>query len=433
MTNTASPGTPRMLKQRLYVMMFLQYFMQGAYLPVISLYLRNSVGFTQIQIGMFASALAIGPIVAQFFIGQVADRHVATDRVLAFCHAAGGMLMIVLYFQKEFLPIVILGTVYSILYVPTMMLTNSLTFDHLSDRDREFPWVRLWGTIGFIVPAWAIEWWWLSGLEGASLDQARGVILLLSGGSGLLMAAYCLTLPSTPPKPARSARFAPWAIIKLLERRDFRALVIVSLLVAIVHKFYFVQNSLFLSWVLESGGVKGAWEQRVSSIGQVFEIFVMTGLGLAVTRYGFKNTMLVGAGAYLLRCLIFAGVYKAGLPFPATMAMVCAGQALHGLCFACFLAAAYMFVDRVAPRDVRSSMQTMYGTFVLGLGAFAGGVIAGGVGERYTTGSGDAAVHDWGSIWLACAAMAVVALVMFAVLFPGKQAVEEEGPSQDLS
>ena len=230
---------------RLCIMMFLQYFVQGCYLPIITVYIKDALGFSPLQIGAFGAALAVGPLVAPFIIGQMVDRHFATARVLAFCHLAGGVIMLVLYWlgtslsadYDVFVPIVILGTMYSTLYVPSMMLTNSLSFHQLKESEREFPIARLFGTIGFIVPAWLIELYFLKGLEGHELDMARGIVLAFSGISGLIMGLYSLTLPPTPPVESDKKELAPGKVIRLLKHRHFLSLVIISLLVALVHKF----------------------------------------------------------------------------------------------------------------------------------------------------------------------------------------------------
>jgi hypothetical protein len=221
---------------RLSVMMFLQYFVQGAYLPIASVYVERSLGFTSMQVGIFISALAVGPILAPFIIGQLVDRWFATERVMAACHIGGGVLMLLLSIQTQVWPVIVLGTAYSILYVPTMMLTNSLAFQHLKNSDMEFPWIRLFGTLGYIVPAYLIEFWWLRGLQGADLDHARAIAFVLSGIVGISMGVYCLSLPRTPPV-RKTQDYAPGVVISLLRRQDFLVLVVVSFLIAIVHQF----------------------------------------------------------------------------------------------------------------------------------------------------------------------------------------------------
>lgn len=409
-----TPSTPLPIKLRLIIMMFLQYFVQGSYLPIISLYLQDSLGFGPKEIGTFAAALAIGPLLAPFILGQIVDRYVSAEHVLASCHAVAGALMLLIFYQHQYALVLVLGTIYSILYIPTLMLTNAVAFYHLKNRDREFPWVRLWGTIGFVVPAWFIELVLLRGLSGSALSQARGAALVCSAIAGLVMAAYCLTLPHTPPAKIAAARFAPAAVVRLLRRRDFLVLVIACFFIAMVHNFYFTWNSPFLKWFLRSGGIEGALEQRLSSIGQISEVAVMAGLGLAIVRIGFKDVLSLGAIAYLLRCLIFAGIPNFYGDYWEAMALVCIGQALHGFCFGCFLAASFMYVDRICAPDARGSMQTFYGTFVFGMGMVAGGLFSAHIGEIYTV-EGE---HDWTAIWQAPAVIATLALAGFVVFFP---------------
>ncbi|MDP6443214.1 MAG: MFS transporter [Pirellulaceae bacterium] len=398
---------------RLGAMMFLQYFIQGCYLPIVSVYLQDALGFSKTQIGVFGSALAVGPLFASFVVGQLVDRRFATQHVLAACHALGGGVMIALYFQQGYLPIVVLGAIYSVLYVPTMMLTNSLSFHHLPDRERQFPIIRVWGTIGFVAPAWIIERVLLRGLADEALNTGRGVALLVAGLAGLVMAVYSLTLPATPPQPRASGRsVAPMEAAGLLRARNIAVLVVVSFLIAIVHKFFFVVNAPFLRAILDANNITGAWEGSISSIGQIAEIGVMAGLGWLISRAGFKFTLLLGATAYMLRCLVFSGVSAVTdqLSFGVEMTIVCCGQALHGVCFACFLAAAFMYMDKRSPADLRGSVQNLYGTFVLAAGYFVGGFISGAVAERLQ--------DNWPAIWASSGALAAVCVLILLVAFP---------------
>ncbi len=278
-----------------------------------------------------------------------------------------------------------------------------------------------------------------------------GIALALSGVAGLVMAVYCLSLPKTPPQPNKSGAFAPGAVFRLMRARSFLILVVISLGVAVVHKFYFHWNSLFLKAMLRSSGVEGVWEGRISSIGQIAEVAVMAGLGLMILRLGFKWTLVCGAVAYLLRCLIFAEA--ACLDGPVSiMSLACGGQSLHGVCFACFLATAFIYVDRVAPKDIRGSAQIFYGTCVIGFGMFVGAFISGGVGSLFTTEAGQETLRDrwgiasavgmkpfettagewmmrdWPGIWLAGGAIAAGCLVALIVLFPKQTPDEEQEP-----
>ena len=329
--------------------------------------------------------------------------------------------MIGMFLQGGFWPVILLGTLYSVLYVPTLMLTNSLAFTHMTDRDRQFPIVRLFGTVGFIVPAWLIEMVFLRGLTGDELNASRGICLAAAGVGGLVMAAFSLVLPHTPPSRKEKSDVAPLVAMRLLVRqKHFLVLVLTSFVVAIVHKFYFVLNTPFLRSILDRGGIEGAWEQRISSIGQIGEIAVMALLGWMIKRLGFKKTLLLGIMAYWGRCLVFAFVPHWDLPFATELTLVCLGQLSHGVCFGCFLAVAFIYFDRMSPPDVRGSMQNLYGTFVLGIGFFAGGIVAGEIGEYYTTGQGEAAVKNWFMIWNSAGFMAAVCLAFFAGCFPAR-------------
>ncbi|MFK7776542.1 MAG: MFS transporter, partial [Gimesia sp.] len=306
--------------------------------------------------------------------------------------------------------------------------------------------IRLWGTIGFVVPAWLAEGLFLAHLKGDELNSGRGIVLAMAGVAGLIMAGYCLTLPHTPPVKGDKKDLAPGKVLKMLKYRHFLILVVVAFIISIVHKFYFQWNSPFISTILKQGGITGPWEQRISSIGQVFEVLVMAVLGFTIKKYGFKSVMLVGLMSYMIRSLVFAYASTIGDFFSLAMFLTCLGQAMHGLCFGCFLAAAYIYVDKVAPLDVRGSMQTFFGTFVFGLGMFAGGFISGSIGDFFTSAgketllrtqwnissqtgiieftqknlAGESAnlLRDWPGIWLSSAAIALFATVLFWVLFP---------------
>ena len=439
---SGSTSTPALVFMQLILMMLLQYFVQGCYLPIASVYVDDSLQFSARQIGLFSALLAVGPLFAPFIIGQLVDRMFPTQRVLAFCHLMGGVLMLALYWQGNTLidalavsdadqssrillytiSVMVIATLYSLLYVPSLMLTNAMAFHHLRDQDREFPWVRLFGTIGFVVPAYLIEFWWLRGMEGDELRRARGIAFAFAGIAGLVMGVYSLLLPHTPPKQEKKRTYAPGIVMKMLRERHFLVLVLVTFVIAIAHKFFFVWNAPFLREILDSGGVFGAYEQSISSIGQICEVVVMVGLGFYIKRCGFKVVMMTGAIAYMLRCVLFGLVFAMELPFGLRLTLAFAGQALHGLCFGCFLAAGFMYVDRICGENVRGSMQTFYGTLVISLGFFVGAFVAGDVGEFFTSTAG----RNWSGIWLTCAAIAGFCVVAFGIFFPRDAGLAKE-------
>lgn len=412
------PGTATSLKIRLGLMMFLQYFVQGSYLSIVAVYLRDALHFDDAQIGNFLAALALGPLVAPLVVGQLVDRLVPTERVLAACHFLSGLLMLVLYTQTEYWPVLALGTLYSVLYVPTMMLTNSLAFRHLADRDREFPLIRVWGTIGFIVPAWLIEFYFLNGLSGDVLNRSRGIAFVVSGIGGLVMAVYALTLPNTPPEKQTSGRFAPAVVLRLLRRRDFLVLTLVTFVIAGAHNFYFVWNGPLLKSVLGRIGAEDK-VQTFATIGQVAEILVMMIVGTSVLRLGYKQTMSIGIASYALRCVALATAGDGTFGQIPSLVLAGVGNALHGVCFGFFLATAFLYVNNTSPPDVKGSMQTIYGTLIFGLGGVLGANFAGRLGQRYLLGEFDGTkIYDWHGIWTVCAVAAGLCLVVFVFGFP---------------
>jgi nucleoside transporter len=428
MSTAAAESTPSSVRSRLAVMMFLQYFVQGAYLSIVADYLRTYLQASGDEISWFMAALGAGPLLAPFIIGQLVDRHMATERVLAACHFLSGVLMIALYFQTTYLPVLILGTAYSVLYTPTMMLTNSLTFHHLASRDREFPLIRVWGTIGFIVPAWFILFYFLKGLSGDALSHAQGVAFLVSGAVGIVMGIYSLTLPNTPPEP-RKSNFAPAVVLGLWKRRDFRVLFIVTFFLAAVHTYFFFFNSSLVRAVLARAGYED-WTQSFTTLGQIAEIGVMALLGPSIVRLGYKRTMLIGAAAYTVRCVVLALAADPAMPFSAAVSLAGLGQALHGVCFGFFLAAAFIFVDRTSPADVKGSMQTIFGTLIFGLGAVLGSFMGGRLETVYVDKSAAVAVYQWGPIWLWCAALGGVCFTVLATAFPATPTEHSTAPTE---
>lgn len=422
---------------RLCLMMFGQYFVQGSYLSIVSVYLRDTLRFDELQIGYISAALGVGPLLAPLVIGQLVDRWLPTERVLAGCHFLAGLTMLALYMQTQFTPVILLVTLYSALYVPTMMLTNTVAFRHLLNRDREFPLTRVCGTLGFIVPAWLIEFYFRPLLESKAqvwesypangivqtaqqVDPGYGIAFLVSGTAGLLVAAYCLTLPSTPPQPAISGSYAPGVIFGLLRRRDFLFLTLVTFVIAGVHTFYFVWNTPLLQTVLARVGYADK-VQSFSTIGQIAEIAAMTLIGMSIARLGYKRTMAIGLAAYALRCVALAGAGDGSFSPGVSVALAALGNALHGVCFGFFLAVAFMYVNKTSPPDVKGSMQTIYGTLIFGLGGVIGAKLAGDVGKHFRISAEDVeAVYNWNGIWITCAAAGAVCWAVFVLAFPKK-------------
>ena len=386
---------------KLAAMMFLEYVIWGSWLPLLALYLSDVLRFSGGDIGWVFATQAIACVVALFAGGQAADRLISTEKLLAVCHLVGGVAMFALAFQTSFWPFFVIMLVYQLAYIPTMSLTNSIAFHHLTDARNDFGKVRMWGTIGWIAASWPFVFI-LAGKTGAELHAALGSIFTVAGAASFVLAAFSLTLPPTPPATASRARNAPFEAIRLLAAPSLLVLFVVTFLDALVHQCYFQWTSPFL----ERAGLAANWIMPAMSIGQIAEIVTMAGLGLVLKRLGWRTTMAVGVAAHAARFF----VYSLGDPLWLMVAI----NIVHGMCYAFFFAAVYIFVDENFPKDSRASAQGLFNLLILGLGPFVGSLLWGALGDRFRTSSG---AVDFERLFQVPAWLGVVAAVLLLVGF----------------
>lgn len=389
---------------KLSVMMFLEFFIWGAWFPPSFGYFgKDALNFTEKttiagvvlewqELGV-TLAFPISAIIAMFFANQFVDRNFAAERFLAFSHFVGGVAMLGfgslswMAFQgdKPQIPnywlFFICMAIHCLFYVPTISVTNSIAFANITDA-KDFGKVRLWGTIGWIAAAWPfifilLDWSkipalnevkgdvvsWLgnafaSGLEGTALNQGKSWAFLTSGVASLLLAAFSLTLPHTPPKQAASGEQSlAWVEAMTYLRYPFIfVLFLVTLIDATVHDGFFIFAFQYLGDV----GVPQNWVQAAMSIGQIAEILTMACLGMVLKRLGWRYTMILGILGHAVRFGVFAF-------YPDPYAAV-AVNVLHGICYAFFFATLYILVDEVFPKDARTSAQGLFNFLILGLG-----------------------------------------------------------------
>ena len=411
---------------RLGTMMFLQYALWGAWLPVTARYLSASIsegglGFSGSQIGMILGlAGSIGAIAAPFIAGQIADRYFSTERVLAFLVSTGGIVKWYTATQTDYQSWLILSIIYSVLYMPTLALSNSITFAHINDQENDFPKIRVWGTIGWIAASWVFPMIWLQtdlqfqsmppfivGVEVPDVTSRLADALKFSGLISLCYGAFCFLLPNTPPKKDAVEKLAFKKAFELFQYSSFTILVLASLAVSIIHQIYFLQTGPFLSSI----GIPDSQIGPAMTIGQFAEIITMAYLGYFLKRIGFKKVITIGIGAYCLRYAIFGTEL-----FPVWVMVL--SQAFHGFCYAFFFAAAYIYVDKIAEDDVRHSAQTVFGIIILGGGPVIGGWLSGYLQNAYTVVSGpDLVVFDYSMFWYTLSAIGLVTTAAFYLLF----------------
>jgi nucleoside transporter len=391
------------VRARLSTMMFAQYFIYGCWLVTLGTFLGTALGFNGKQIGLVYGTPSIAAILSPFFVGMIADRFFATERVLAVLHLVGGVLLYVATTQTSFGGFTTAFLLYTLCFMPTLALTNSLAFDNIREPARDFPRIRVLGTIGFIGAGLVI------GRLGA---DATALPLRLGAAASLVMAAYCLTLPHTPPH-ARGRAFSVRDVLgldalALLKDRSFAIFVLGSFLLCIPLQFYYAFANPFLNEI----GVPGAAAKM--TLGQMSEIGFMLLMPWFLVRLGVKRMLVVGMIAWSVRYALFA--YGDAGP---RMWMLYLALLLHGVCYDFFFVTGQIYVDQQAELRIRAAAQGFIALVTLGAGQLIGSWLSGVVVDANAVGVGPAggATHDWSRIWLVPSVGALVVLAIFALLF----------------
>ena len=404
------------LRVRLSTMMFLEYFIWGAWYVTLGTWLAGSLHFTGQQIGLAAGTTAVGAILAPFFVGIVADRFFATEKVLGLLHIGGAVLLFVASIQTSFTAFYVLILLYCLAFMPTLSLANSLAFRQMDDPKEEFGAIRVLGSGGWIVAGLLI---------GTLRLEATSTPMRLAALASLLMGLYSFTLPATPPL-ARTEKFSldsifPREAIKLLGERSMLIFVIASFLICIPLQFYYAFTNLFLNQT----GVSNAAGKMTG--GQMSELICMLLIPWFFRRLGVKYMLIAGMLAWVARYLLFAyGNVN------AHMWMLWGGILLHGICYDFFFVTGQIYIDRKAPLNLRAAAQGIIIFITYGLGMFVGSWLSGAVVSHYALATAvGTATYDWKSIWLFSAGASAVVLILFLFTFSDKGEDSKPLPAQN--
>jgi nucleoside transporter len=392
----------RRIYLRLSVMMFLQFFVWGAWFVTLGTHLGN-IGFTGRQIGYTYLMNNIAAIISPFFVGMVADRYFASQKVMGVLHLLGG---VILYLSADVTTVgwLVFGLLlYNLAYMPTLALVNAVSFHQMESPDAQFPRVRVWGTIGWIAAGLAItfiQFNFFADIEKSSLP------LKMAALASIVMGIYSFTLPNTPPqnvgKEVTAGEVLGVKALRLMKERTFFIFVLCSLLISIPLAFYYNFTNLFLN-DLGMQGVAGK-----QSMGQMSEVIFMVLMPFFFVRLGVKKMLLVGMLAWVARYAFFANGHLG-----ASTWMLYAGILLHGVCYDFFFVTGQIYTDRKASRDIRASAQGFIALITYGVGIGLGSLVSGFVVDAFTVNG----VKDWQTIWYIPCALAAVIALFFALTF----------------
>jgi len=395
------------VNRRLAAMMFLEFFIWGAWYVTVGNYM-TAIDLTDVIYWAYTVS-PIAAVVSPFFLGMVADRFFATERVLGVLHILGGLAMLaapsLAYSGTLFILVLLLHVLF---YMPTLGLTNSLAFHHITDREKQFPVIRVFGTIGWIVA---------NVIVSAVLHaDATPLPLYIAGAAGILMGLYSFTLPHTPP-PARGTRPTARSILGLdaLEKlwsKPFFVFALSSLLISIPLSAYYAYAPVFVSAAgLESPAFK-------MSFGQMSEVAFMVAMPLFFARLGVKWMLVTGMGAWVLRYALFAAAAPTGAFW-----LIMLGILLHGICYDFFFVTGQIFVDQKSTDDIRGQAQGFLVLLTYGVGMLVGAQISGWIFNRIVP--DPAVLANWQAFWILPAAFAFVVMIYFALRFENTRATDE--------
>jgi nucleoside transporter len=395
---------------RLGLMMFLNYVIWGAWYVTLGTYLTLELNFTGTQAGAVFGTTALSCMISPFFVGLIADRYFAAERVLSALHLVGAVLLYFVAQATSFTSVYLLLLAYCLCYFPTIALTNSLTLRNVSDAAGQFPLIRVCATIGWIV----------IGVSVGYLQIERSATpFLIAAACSVVMSAFSLTLPHTPPQ-AKGQRSSWRTIIGLdalvmLKSRSYSVFVIASVLACIPLTFYFSFTNAFLN---EAGVTNAAGKM---TLGQASEVVMMLLMPLIYRRFALKTILLVGLLAWSIRYAFLAFGNAGELSFLFYAAIL-----LHGVCYDFFFMTGQLYTDQEAPAHLRGTAQGFIQFLTYGVGMFIGSMLSGTAVDFFTSTTGTTVTRNWTGFWMTSSVGAFLIFLLVAALFQSRGKVQAQ-------
>jgi len=388
-------------------MMFLEFFIWGGWFVTMGTFLSNTLSASGGELGQAYGTQSWGAIIAPFIIGLIADRFFNAERILGFLHLIGAILMYQLSKTSDFSLFYPYVLGYMIVYMPTLALVNSVAFNQMKDPTKEFSFIRVWGTVGWIVAGLAISFLFKWDSEAGVQNGLLRNTFLMSAIASAILGVFSFTLPATPPQAkgekATMSDILGLEALGLLKNRNFLVFFISSILICIPLAFYYQHANQFLTEI----NVTNATGKM--TIGQVSEVLFMLLLPWFFTKFGFKKTLLVGMLAWVLRYVLFAYGNAGEMSF-----MLLIGIALHGICYDFFFVSGQIYTDSKAGEKIKNAAQGLITLATYGVGMLIGFWIAGKITDANLISQG---VHAWGKIWMYPAYFAMGVLVIYFIFF----------------
>ncbi|QKJ63806.1 nucleoside permease [Flavobacterium sp. M31R6] len=404
------------IRIKLSVMMFLEFFIWGAWFVTLGTFLGNNLKASGSETAAVFSTQSWGAIIAPFIIGLIADRYFNAEKILGILHLVGAFLMYQMYQSADVGSFYIYVLSYMVLYMPTLALVNSVAFNQMKDPEKEFANIRVWGTIGWILAGLSISFLFHWDSAEAVSNGLLKNTFLLAGIAALVLGLLSFSLPKTPPKVSEGKIKITDIIgldaLKLLKDKNFLIFFISSILICIPLAFYYQNAHPFLT----AAGVENPTGKM--AIGQISEALFLLFIPVFFARFGFKKTILVGMLAWAVRYVLFAYGNGVDLSF-----MLIIGIALHGICYDFFFVSGQIYTNSKAGEKYKSAAQGLITLATYGIGMLIGFAVAGWITDNYKTAEG---AINWQMVWIIPAGIAFAVFLIFALLFQDKNKLVEE-------